>query len=127
MRHLGEVLDDRLVRDAIHAEHDRQLHDGLRPSLGLDDFTEEDVLPVAVRNLDADRALTRHGREDTHGFGFQVHRDVIRKVSDLLHAHTWGRLDLVTRDRRALLNTDVDAVSGVDGDALHLKLPEGLN
>ena len=127
VRHLGEVLDDGLVGDAVHAEHDGELHRGLGPGLGLDDLAQEDVLAALVRDLDADGALARDGREDAHGLGLEVHGDVVREVGDLLHAHARGGLDLVTGDGRALLDADVDAVGGVDRHAVDLELLEGLD
>ena len=127
VRHLGEVLDDGLVRDAVHAEHDGQLHRGFGPRLGFDDLAEEDVLAALVRDLDADGALARHGGQDAHGLGFEVHRDVVREVGDLLHAHAGGGLDLIAGDRRALLDADVDAVGGIDRHAVDLELLEGLD
>ena len=127
VRHLGEVLDDGLVRDAVHAEHDGELHRGLGPGLGFDDLAQEHVLAVLVRDLDADGALARDRRQDAHGLGLEVHRDVVREVGDLLHAHARGGLDLVTRDRGALLDADVDAVGGVYRHAVDLELLQGLD
>ena len=77
VRHLGEILDDGLVGDAVHAQHDRQLHGGLRPGLGLDDLAQEHVLAVLVRDLDADGTLAWHRREDAYGLGLKVHRNII--------------------------------------------------
>ena len=127
VRHLGEILDDGLVGDAVHAEHDGELHGGLRPGFGLDDLAQEHVLAVLVRDLDADGTLTWHRREDAHGLSLEVHRDVIREIGDLLHAHARRGLDLIAGDRRALLDANVDAVDGVDRHAVDLELLEGLD
>ena len=102
VRHLGQVLDERIARGVLAQEH-RELH--LRELLALGhQLAQAHPLLRRVGHLDADRVATDLVGNDADVDRLERTRQVARDARQLADLRARGQLDVVERDHRARLD-----------------------
>jgi hypothetical protein len=98
VRRLGDVGADEAALDVL-AERDEHRVVVAGGHAAAQDVAQADVLPVGVRDLDADRALAGIGRQDPDVRGLHGVGDVAGELDDPLDLDRRAELDLVAGDR----------------------------
>ena len=113
MRHLREVGDDRFAVN-VFAERERNSALCFRffPIGRFKQLAQRHRDFARVCQLDTDRVFPGDGRENVNPLRSGGAREVALETHDFVHSHAFGRINFVTRNRRAFGN-----VAGRNGDS----------
>ena len=99
MRHSGQIGGDDAAVDVFAHGH-RHLRLRSHELLRLDVLAQPDDFALAVRHLNADRALARHAL-DQNALGLQREAEIVAEIGDAAVLDAGFRLELERRDDRA--------------------------
>ena len=102
MRHSGKVGGDDAAID-VFAHGNRHLRLGAHELLRLDVLAQENDLALAIRHLDAHRALSRHAL-DQDAFCFQRQAEIVAEIGDAAVLDSRFRFELESRNDRTRID-----------------------